>query len=273
MTDSDLTSGLSTELDDHPAEFENRTPEKSIQLAESELAKKRTSSEASLSEKKHTKRGSLQIWFRAILSTPNAYSARGVFDIVKNAPEPHLTVGPYQSNFRFEALIQFVELSLSNIKEARTRTNNTKILLAIASQQSGSEFGQHLLGEAKKNRDLLLQRFPKEELDYFLSAQYIYLNMSRIGDDFKKGFRSFFLECLLDHCPADKFQEAKEFWKKYSIHEFSIGDVAGWFVHKLQQPLFFHFVEIDAINEGHNASNAIVSLCVNVYFRRRILLW
>lgn len=60
--------------------------------------------------------------------------------------------------------------------------------------------------------------------------------------------KDLFLERLIRQCPAENFEEAKQFWNDKDIHEYKLETIAQWFVVTLKVPLLFHFDEVDAIN-------------------------
>jgi hypothetical protein len=176
---------------------------------------------------------------------------------VEETPEIR-RIEPHAFENREKEMEQFIQLSLTNLKEVQSPTpNNLKIQLAVASQMLGSGktwFGRFLLDSARRNREKLLTKFDKDDLEYFLSAHYVGIDLRDLeGSEFSViTLKTLFLKRLIRQCPEHKFQEAKQFWNDKDIGGYLLEDLAQWFVQLLKVPLFFHFDEVDAINAKLN---------------------
>jgi hypothetical protein len=160
---------------------------------------------------------------------------------------------------------QFIQLSLTNLKEVQSPTpNNHKIQLAVASQMLGSGktwFGRYLLDSARRNREKLLKKFDQKDLDYFLSAHYVGIDLRELEGKFSnETLENLFLERLIVQCPESKFEKAKQFWNDKDIHGRGLRKLAKWFVQFLEVPLFFHFDEVDAINNPLVSHSLFISI-------------
>lgn len=191
-------------------------------------------------------------------------TARTIFHLVANAPDTR-KVEQYAFENREKEMEKFIGLSLSNLNEIRSPTpNNRKIQLAIASQMLGSGktwFGRFLLDSARKNRQNLLAKFAENDLDYFLSAHYVGIDLRQLMEQRFSTFslKELLLRCMILQCPVDEFHEARNFWNDKDIYNYRLEDLAMWFFNFLNRPLFFHFDEVDAINASLVSYSIVLS--------------